>query len=228
VPLSLVPLENSAEVLTWRFACRRSMRLDSREMPFTLAYMIIRFVRALVAVLVRRDVSKDVELLVHRHENAVLRRHVPHTRYEPADRVWFAGLSRLLPRRLWSMVFPVTPATILRWHHRLVARKWTYTDRRRPGRPSTGRAGQPGIGGIDGSRSSTAPACRCGPAAYALLGPAERAEVADAKEARVGRYGLRPTAPSTASSMGVPISAPSGRHSGQDTTPGSTSSRPSR
>ena len=106
-------------------------------MPLTVGYMIIRFVLWLVAVLVRRDVSKDVELLVLRHENAVLRRQIARPRYEPADRLWFSALSRLLPRRLWPAVFPVTPATILRWHRRLVARKWTYTDRRRPGRPST-------------------------------------------------------------------------------------------
>jgi putative transposase len=56
------------------------------------------------------------------------------------DRIWFGALSRLVPRRLWSMVFPVTPVTILRWHRRLVARRWTYTDRRRPGRPATGAA----------------------------------------------------------------------------------------
>jgi hypothetical protein len=87
-------------------------------------------VLSLVAVLVRRDVSKDVELLVLRHENAVLRRQIARPCYEPADRLWFSALSRLLPRRLWPAVFPVTPATILRWHRRLVARKWTYTDRR--------------------------------------------------------------------------------------------------
>jgi putative transposase len=106
-------------------------------MPLTVAYMIIRLVLSLVAVLVRGDVSKDVELLVLRHENAVLRRQVSRPRYEPADRLWFVALSRLVPRRLWPAVFPVTPATILRWHRRLVARKWTYSDRRRPGRPST-------------------------------------------------------------------------------------------
>jgi hypothetical protein len=39
---------------------------------------------------------------------------------------------------LWAGIFPVTPATILRWQRHLVARKWTFTDRRRPGRPSTG------------------------------------------------------------------------------------------
>jgi transposase len=102
--------------------------------------MIVRFVLALVAVLVRGDVSKEAELLVLRHENAVLRRHVPRARYEPADRIWFAALSRLVPRHRWPAVFPVSPATILRWHRRLVARKWTYTARRRPGRPPTATA----------------------------------------------------------------------------------------
>src|SRR3954471_5944557 len=106
-------------------------------MPFALAYMIVRFVLALVSVLVRGDASKEAELLVLRHENAVLRRQVSNPGYEPADRIWFAALSRLVPRRLWPAVFPVTPATILRWYRRLVARKWTYADRRGPGRPPT-------------------------------------------------------------------------------------------
>jgi putative transposase len=102
--------------------------------------MIVRFVLALVAVLVRGDVSTEVELLVLRHENAVLRRQLPRPRYEPADRIWFAALSRLVPRCRWPAVFPVTPATLLRWHRRLVAHKWTYTDRRRSGRPPTATA----------------------------------------------------------------------------------------
>ena len=52
-----------------------------------------------LAVLVfRRDLAKDAELLVLRHENAVLRRHAGRIRYEPADRVWFAALARLIPR----------------------------------------------------------------------------------------------------------------------------------
>jgi putative transposase len=70
-------------------------------MPLALAYMIIRFALSVAAVLVRGDVSKDVELLVLRHENAVLRRQVPRLRFESADRIWFAALSRHLPRRLW-------------------------------------------------------------------------------------------------------------------------------
>jgi hypothetical protein len=51
-------------------------------------------------------------LLVLRHENAVLRHHVGRVRYEPADRVWFAALARLGPRRHWTGVFRVTPATL--------------------------------------------------------------------------------------------------------------------
>jgi transposase len=82
-------------------------------------------------------VSKDAELLVLRHENAVLRRHAGRVRYQPGDRLWLAALSGLVPRHRWGEVFAVTPATLLAWHRRLVARKWDYTSRRRPGRPST-------------------------------------------------------------------------------------------
>ncbi|MHC3454940.1 transposase family protein [Streptomyces prasinus] len=73
-----------------------------------------------------------------RHENAVLRRQIAGpVRYEPADWFWFAALSGLIPRRRWREVFPVTPATLLAWHRRLVAARWDYTARRRTGRPPT-------------------------------------------------------------------------------------------
>ncbi|MGH3870158.1 MAG: hypothetical protein ACRDSR_01365 [Pseudonocardiaceae bacterium] len=94
----------------------------------------------MIAVLVRRDLSKDAELLVLPHENAVLRRQAARAHYTPVDRVWLAALSQLLPCRRWAEVFAVTPATILAWHRRLVSRKWDYTARRRPGRPSTAAA----------------------------------------------------------------------------------------
>ena len=81
--------------------------------------------------------AKDAELLVVRHENAVLRRHVGRVRYEPADRVWFAALARLLPRRRWTGIFPVTPATLLAWHRRLAASKYDTSNSRKPGRPPT-------------------------------------------------------------------------------------------
>ena len=66
-----------------------------------------------------------------------LRRQIGRVRYEPGDRLWLSALSRLVPRRRRREVFPVTPATLLAWHRRLVARRWDYTSRRRPGRPST-------------------------------------------------------------------------------------------
>jgi putative transposase len=105
----------------------------------SLLYRLVRCLFGLLAVLVRSDLSKDVELLVLRHENQVLRRRLRgRARWDHADRLWLAALSRLVHRRRWADIFPVIPATLLRWHRRLVARKWTYTDRRRPGRPSTG------------------------------------------------------------------------------------------
>jgi transposase len=70
----------------------------------------------------------------------VLRRQISRARYTPADRAWLAALSRLVPRRRWAEVFPVTPATILAWHRKLIDRKWDYTARRRPGRPPTAAA----------------------------------------------------------------------------------------
>jgi putative transposase len=70
----------------------------------------------------------------------VLRRQTGRVRYQPGDRMWLAALSRLIPRRRWGEVFMVTPATLLAWHRRLAARKWDYTSRRRPGRPSTAAA----------------------------------------------------------------------------------------
>ena len=72
-----------------------------------------------------------------RHQNAVLRRQISRVRYQPDDRLWLSALSRLIPRRRWGEVFAVTPATLLAWHRRLAARKWDYTNRRPPGRPST-------------------------------------------------------------------------------------------
>jgi transposase InsO family protein len=105
----------------------------------SIVYRLVRCLFGLVAVLVRSDLSKDAELLVLRHENQVLRRQLAgRLRWDHADRLWLTALSRLVGRRRWAEVFPVTPATILRWHRNLVARKWDYASRRRPGRPSAG------------------------------------------------------------------------------------------
>ena len=95
--------------------------------------MLMRWLLGLVVLLSRGDRAKDSELLVLRHENAVLRRNAGRVRYEPADRVWFAALAKLIPRRRWAGVFPVTPATLLAWRRRLAARKYDTSTRRRPG-----------------------------------------------------------------------------------------------
>jgi hypothetical protein len=91
-------------------------------------------VLGLVVRLRRSDAAKEIELLALRHEVGVLRRHIGWTRYELADRALLAALSRLLPRSSWRR-FGVTPQTLLTWHRRLVARRWTYLHRR-PGRPT--------------------------------------------------------------------------------------------
>ncbi|WP_327576465.1 MULTISPECIES: hypothetical protein [unclassified Streptomyces] len=72
-----------------------------------------------------------------RHENAVLRRQIACVRNEPADRIWLAVLSHLVPRERWRQVFAATPTTLPAWHRQLVAHTWTHPQRRYPGRPST-------------------------------------------------------------------------------------------
>jgi hypothetical protein len=82
----------------------------------------------LLLLLGRSSASKDVELLVLRHEVAVLCRANPKPRMDWADRAVFAELVRALPTML-RVHRLVTPGTILRWHRRLVAKKWTYPNR---------------------------------------------------------------------------------------------------
>jgi putative transposase len=106
----------------------------------SVVYLLVRCLLGRLAVLARHRVSKDAELLVLQHENTVLRRQIGRVRYEPGDRLRLAALSRLVQRSRWGEVFAVTPATLLAWHRRLVARKWDYTSRRGPGRPSTAAA----------------------------------------------------------------------------------------
>ena len=97
-----------------------------------LLYLIFLQVLGLILLMGRTASSKDVELLVLRHEVAVLRRTNPTPRLDWADRAVFAALIRRLPTRLRGHRL-VTPGTILRWHRRLVRRRWTYPNR--PGRP---------------------------------------------------------------------------------------------
>jgi putative transposase len=108
----------------------------------SLVYQMTRKLLSVPVVLLRRQVAKDAELLVLRHENAVLRRNLTRPmRYEPADRLWLAALSALIPRRRWAHVFAVTPGTVLAWHRKLVAHRWDYSKRRnKPGRPPIAKA----------------------------------------------------------------------------------------
>ena len=71
-------------------------------MLLKIVYLLMCRVLGLAVLVFRRDLAKDAELLVLRHENAVLRRHAGRVRYEPADRVWFAALARLIPRGRWA------------------------------------------------------------------------------------------------------------------------------
>ena len=88
-------------------------------MIFSVVYLIVRCLLGCLMVLARREVSKDAELLVLRHENAVLRRQIGRVRYQPGDRLWLSALSRLIRRRRWGEVFAVTPVPLLAWHRRL-------------------------------------------------------------------------------------------------------------
>src|SRR5215207_10330255 len=101
-------------------------------MSLRLLYLIFQQVLRLVLLLGRTSSTKDIELLVLRHEVALLRRTNPRPHLDWADRAVFAALIRRLPISLRDHRL-VTPGTILRWHRRLVRRKWTYPNR--PGRP---------------------------------------------------------------------------------------------
>jgi transposase InsO family protein len=100
-----------------------------------LSFFYLAFVRVIQLLRLLRSENSDlaVEILILRHEVAVLHRQVAHPALRPDDRALLAGLSRLLGRRGLGRLF-VQPETLLRWHRDLVRRRWTYPHR--PGQPS--------------------------------------------------------------------------------------------
>jgi putative transposase len=104
----------------------------------SFVYLIACRLLTLVLLLARGDRSKELELLVLRHELSILRRQARRPQLTESDRLLLTALSRVVPRRSWHACF-ITPETLLRWHRRLVARRWTYSGRR-PGRPPIDQA----------------------------------------------------------------------------------------
>jgi putative transposase len=103
-------------------------------------YLALYRLVQLVVLLCKSERSKELEILVLRHELAILRRQPRRAPFRPVDRAILAALARALPRSAWTSL-SVSPTTLLRWHRQLVRRSWTYPNRR-PGRPALDRSVQ--------------------------------------------------------------------------------------
>jgi len=103
-------------------------------MLFALLYLVVRRLFGLAGGSRSEDQSKDVEILVLRHQLKVLRRQAGRPRLRRIDQAFLAAASRALQRPAWAS-FVVSPQTLLRWHRELVRRKWTYRRKGAGGRP---------------------------------------------------------------------------------------------
>lgn len=136
-----MPLEKSSPQVSGV----RWVHWDHVRVIVSLLYKVARKLLCVPSVLLRSEAAKDAELLVLRHENAVLRRQLAGpVRYEPADRFWFAVLSTLVPRRRWREVFPVTPGTLLAWHRRFMGGGQDARPAAGPGESEVGTQADPG------------------------------------------------------------------------------------
>ena len=131
MPPHRVGAEYSSGVVT---CCFMRPSSQGHDRPVASFYRLVRLVIDLLVLRGRGDRSKDVEILVLRHQLVVLQRQIVRPRFEPEERAILSALARALGRDRWS-IFLVKPDTILGWHRRLVANHWTYPHR--PGRPST-------------------------------------------------------------------------------------------
>src|SRR2546423_11353942 len=95
---------------------------------WSLCCLVVRGVLQLVLLRPRSQEFKELEIVVLRHELAVLRRQARRPQLTTTDRVFLAAASRLLPRSRWQS-FLVTPTTLVGWHRHMVARRWTYAAR---------------------------------------------------------------------------------------------------
>jgi transposase InsO family protein len=100
----------------------------------TFIYSVVRRVVEMLRIHQMNDIAKDAEILVLRHQLAVLRRRVARPRFTWSDRAVITTLARLVPRERWA-AFLVKPETVFRWHRALIRRHWTYPHRR-AGRPA--------------------------------------------------------------------------------------------
>jgi hypothetical protein len=140
-PISRVGFANaSAASLELSGSLGSALLLGSREacLLWSFAYLVVRNLFALVWLVGRPRRSKELEILVLRHELAILRRQASRPKLTRADRALLAALSRSLPPTAWA-AFSFKPETSLRWHRQLIARRWTYAHRS-PGRPPLERS----------------------------------------------------------------------------------------